>query len=69
MDFNKVIEERHSVRKFKPKRVNFGDILEAIDSAIKGPFAGNQNNLKFMIVEDKKNNCHSCEACLPTIYR
>ena len=53
MDFDKVIEERHSVRKFKPKRVNFADILEAIDCAIKGPFAGNQNNLKFLIVEDK----------------
>jgi nitroreductase len=54
MDFNKVINERHSVRKFKPKSVKFEDILEAIDCAIKGPFAGNQNNLKFLIVEDKK---------------
>jgi len=54
MDFDKVIEERHSVRMFKSKKVDFGDILEAIDCAIKGPFAGNQNNLKFVIVEDKK---------------
>lgn len=54
MDFDNVIEERHSVRAFKPKKVKFGDILEAIDCAIKGPFAGNKNNLKFLIVEDEK---------------
>lgn len=54
MDFDKVIEARHSSRSFKPKRVHFGDILEAIDSAIKGPFAGNINNLKFIIIEEEK---------------
>jgi nitroreductase len=54
MNFDKVIEERHSSRSFKPKRVAFGDILEAIDAAIKGPFAGNINNLKFVIVESEK---------------
>jgi len=54
MDFDKVIEERHSVRSFKPKKVNFADILEAVDSAIKGPFAGNLNNLQFLIVENSK---------------
>lgn len=54
MDFDKVIEERRSVRKFKPKRVKFGDIPEAIDCAIKGPFAGNINNLKFLIIENEK---------------
>ena len=54
MDFNKVIESRHSSKSFKNKKVDFGNILEAIDSAIKGPFAGNQNNLKFIIVEEEK---------------
>jgi nitroreductase len=54
MNFDKVIEERHSSRSFKPKRVHFGDILEAVDAAIKGPFAGNLINLKFVIVEDEK---------------
>ncbi len=54
MNFDKAIEERHSSRTFKPKKVHFGDILEAIDAAIKGPFAGNHNNLKFIIVEDEK---------------
>lgn len=54
MDFDKVIDARHSSKSFKAKRVHFGDILDAIDAAIKGPFAGNMNNLKFIIVEDEK---------------
>ena len=54
MDFDKIIDARHSSRTFKSKRVAFGDILDSIDSAIKGPFAGNLNNLKFIIVEDDK---------------
>jgi len=68
MDFDKVIEERRSVRKFKPKSVDFADILEAIDCAIKGPFAGNKNNLKFLIVEDKKTMAllakHASQECI-----
>lgn len=54
MKFDEVVEERHSARSFKPKRVAFGDILEAINAALKGPFAGNHNNLKFLIIEDEK---------------
>ncbi|MEM4271726.1 MAG: nitroreductase family protein [Candidatus Pacearchaeota archaeon] len=54
MDFDKVIGARHSVRSFKDKKVGFDKILEAIDSAIQGPFAGNINNLKFVIVEEEK---------------
>ena len=54
MDFDSVIGARHSSRTFKPKRVAFGDILDSIDAAIKGPFAGSMNNLKFIVVEDNK---------------
>ncbi len=54
MDFDRVIESRHSSRTFKSKRVAFGDILDSIDAAIKGPFAGNMNNLKFIVIEDDK---------------
>lgn len=54
MKFNDLIKERKSIRSFKPKKVAFGDILEAIDAAIQGPFAGNINNLKFLIVENEK---------------
>jgi len=68
MEFDKVVEERRSVRKFKPKKVPFEDILEAIDCALKCPFAGNQNNLKFVIVEDKKTipllAKHASQECI-----
>jgi nitroreductase len=54
MKFDELLKERHCVRSFKPKRVDFGDLLEAIDCALQGPFAGNINNLKFLIIEDEK---------------
>ncbi len=52
MDFDSVIKKRKSVRSFKNKKASFKLILEAVDSAIQGPFSGNQNNLKFLIVEE-----------------
>lgn len=52
MEFDKVIEKRHSVRSFKDKKASWEDVMEAIDSAIKNPFAGNQNNIRFIIVEN-----------------
>lgn len=54
MKFNDLLKERKSVRSFKPKKPDFEDILDAIDGAIQGPFAGNMNNLKFIIVEDQR---------------
>ena len=54
MEFDSVMAKRSSVRSFKSKRVSWKDILEAIDSALQGPFAGNQTNLQFIIVEDPK---------------
>ena len=53
MDFNSLIKKRKSVRSFKNKTVSFKDVLEAIDSSLQGPYAGNINKLKFIIVEDK----------------
>lgn len=52
MDFDKVVEKRHSVRSFKDKKASWKDAMTAIDSALQGPFAGNMNNLKFIIVEN-----------------
>ena len=52
MDFNSVIEKRHSSRSFKPKKADWRSILEAIDSALKAPFADNRCNLKFIIIEN-----------------
>ena len=48
------IETRRSIKSFRSKKVSWSDILEAIDAASKAPFAGNINNLKFIIIEDQE---------------
>ena len=52
MGINKLIDKRKSSRRFKDKEVPWKKILDAIDTSSQGPFAGNINNLKFIIVED-----------------
>lgn len=54
MDFDEVLEKRKSVRSFKNKKVSFEAVIEVVDAALKGPFAGNLNNLKFVVTEDEK---------------
>ena len=55
MEFDSVIRKRHSTREFnKLRKASWKKVLEAIDAAIQGPFSGNHNTLKFIIVEDKK---------------
>ncbi|MBS3091018.1 nitroreductase family protein [Candidatus Pacearchaeota archaeon] len=51
MDFDKIINKRHCARSFKDKRASWKDVMLAIDAANQGPFAGNMNHLKFLIVE------------------
>ncbi len=52
MDFNHVIKSRHSTTSFKKHIVSWKPLMEAIHDSIQGPFAGNYNNLKFIIIED-----------------
>jgi len=54
MEFDTVIKKRKSVRGFVNKKVNWKDVLTAIDSANQVCFAGNENNFKYMIIEDEK---------------
>ena len=64
MEFQKVVRKRKSVRDFKSKNPSWKDVLYAIDMANQGPFAGNQNNLHYLIVENTatiKNLAHLCE--------
>ena len=49
------IENRQSIREFSNKPVKFDLVLEAIDAANHAPFAGNINNLRFLIVEEPAN--------------
>ena len=52
MDFNHVVKKRKSVRDFSKKKVDWRHILEAVESALEGPYAGNFNHIKFIIIED-----------------
>tara|TARA_Y100000310_G_C20550684_1_gene747906 strand:+ start:285 stop:845 length:561 start_codon:yes stop_codon:yes gene_type:complete len=46
------IESRCSIREFSNKKVPWPAVLDAIDAANQAPFAGNINNLKFIIIQD-----------------
>lgn len=52
MNFDNVIKERHSCRSFKPRTVPWSQVVLAIDSALQGPFAGNIQNIKFVVVDE-----------------
>lgn len=52
MKLTDAIEKRMSIRKFKDKKVKFGDVLEAINAALYTPLAGNISTLKFVIVTE-----------------
>ncbi len=55
MKTQEAIESRTSIREFSNKSVKFGDVLDVIDAANQSPFAGNINNLKFLIIETQEN--------------
>jgi len=54
MDLTKAIKERKSVRRYSEKAPDWRDIIKAIDLARFAPMAGNQFNLKFILVRDEK---------------
>ena len=66
MKFDDCVEKRCSIRKFSSKKVRWDKILEAIDAANKAPFAGNINNLKFIIVESQASKNRLAECCQQT---
>ena len=54
MEFDSIIKKRHSVRSFTKKKTSWKSALDAIDLATQSSFAGNINNLKFIIIEEKE---------------
>ena len=62
MDLNKVIKNRRSVKKFKNKKPDWRDIIEAIDSVRYAPMAGNNYSLKFILVDDKEKILSMAES-------
>jgi nitroreductase len=57
------IENRCSIRNFSDKKVPWDKIIEAIDAANHAPFAGNINNLKFIIIQNPKTIKKLTECC------
>lgn len=55
MNLDKVIQSRHSVRKFSDKKPNWRDIVECIDATRYTPMAGNSFTLKFIVVNDSQS--------------
>jgi len=54
MDLDKLLQKRHSTRRFKEtKKPDYRDILTAIESATKTPLAGNIASLKYILVSNK----------------
>jgi len=54
MKLDDAIDKRTSMRSYLSKKVRWDLVLEAIDAALKAPFAGNLDNLKFIIVQDQE---------------
>jgi nitroreductase len=63
MQLDKVTDKRCSIREFSSKPVKYADVLEAIDAACQAPFAGNINNLHFVIVEDQEQKNKITQCC------
>ena len=61
MKTEETINSRRSIRTFSNKPVKFGLVLESIDAANQAPFAGNINNLKYIIIETKENKKYIAE--------
>lgn len=54
MEFDKVIEERHSVRNYSEKKVQLKDIVKIMHAGRLAPAAGNTHILKFIVVDKKE---------------
>ncbi len=63
MELNKVIQERHSTRKFSSKKPDWRTILECIDAVRFAPMAGNDCTVKFIFIDDKEKIEKIAKAC------
>ncbi len=64
MDLNKVIRERHSVRRFASKKPDWRKIIKAIEASTLAPSAGNISTVRFILVSDKSKIQELAEAAL-----
>ena len=54
MDFQKVIDGRHSIRELEKKEVPRKVVEKLIRNAMKAPSGKNEQNWKFYVVQDDK---------------
>ena len=63
-DFWKVVQNRRSVRNYRPDSIPEIDILKIIDAARMAPTSGNQQPWKFLVVRDRNTINRMKEACI-----
>ena len=63
MEFDIVVKKRKSVKNFLNRKAPWKLVLEAVDSSLQGPFAGNHNHLKFLIVEEPDTIKYISQQC------
>lgn len=59
----KTIDQRMSLRRYKDKDINEGDLDKIIESAIRAPTAGNMMNYSIIIVKDKEKKKILSDTC------
>jgi len=63
MEFDKVVDKRKSVRKFKTKKPDWRDIIKAVDSSLKIPLAGNIPCIKYILVDNAEKISKIKDSC------
>ena len=63
MELDRVMRNRHSVKKFSSRKPDWKHIIEAIDAARYAPTAGGNYTLKFILVSDSEKINQITEAC------
>jgi len=69
MDFDKVVDSRHSVKSFaSTKKVDYRKVIEAVNSANKAPLAANYPSVFYIIVQDKEKIKKLAEASVQDFF-
>lgn len=64
MDFNKLIKERHSIRRFKDKKIPETKLNKIIEASRRAPSAGNLQAYEIIIVKDAQRKTELSHAAL-----
>lgn len=53
MDLDKAIKERHTCKRFSTKKVDWREVMEALELARLAPLAGNISTIRFILVQEQ----------------